>query len=106
VTNTGVTITGHTWRAAKFRPIAQGLWAGMDLYRATTAATRGLGFPDRIRRTVPILASQGFSVRIGAMRTENPWLARMDRPHSVVPYDTQWEVEGLFLPASSLVPTG
>jgi hypothetical protein len=45
------------WRAAKFRPTcmfgAQGLWAGRDLYRATLAVTRDLGFPSFIRRTTP-----------------------------------------------------
>jgi hypothetical protein len=43
------------WRAAKFRPMfdAQGLWAGRDLYRATLAVTRGLGFFGLIRRTAP-----------------------------------------------------
>jgi hypothetical protein len=43
------------WRAAKFRPIlgAQGLWAGRDFYRATSAVTRGLGFTGLIRRTAP-----------------------------------------------------
>jgi hypothetical protein len=41
------------WRAAKFRPMlgAQGLWAGRDLYRATSAVTRDLGFFGLIRRT-------------------------------------------------------
>jgi hypothetical protein len=43
------------WRAAQFRPMigAQGLWAGMDLYRAKPAVTRDLGFSGLIRRTVP-----------------------------------------------------
>jgi hypothetical protein len=43
------------WRAAKFRPIlgAQGLWAGRDLYRATPAVIRDLGFSGLIRRTAP-----------------------------------------------------
>jgi hypothetical protein len=43
------------WRAAKFRPTlgAQGLWAGRDLYRATPAVTRDLGFSGLIRRTAP-----------------------------------------------------
>jgi hypothetical protein len=43
------------WRAAKFRPVlgAQGLWAGRDLYRATPAVTRDLGFSGLIRRTAP-----------------------------------------------------
>jgi hypothetical protein len=45
----------YRWRAAKFRPIlgAQGPWGGRDLYRATHAATRGLGFSGLIRRTTP-----------------------------------------------------
>ena len=44
------------WRAAKFRPMlgAQGLWAGRDLYRATSAETRDLGFFGLIRRTSPL----------------------------------------------------
>jgi hypothetical protein len=43
----------YRWRAAKFRPMlgARGLWAGRDLYRATPAVTRGLGFSGLIRRT-------------------------------------------------------
>jgi hypothetical protein len=43
----------YWWRAATFRHMldAQGLWAGRDLYRATPAATWGLGFPGLIRRT-------------------------------------------------------
>ena len=43
------------WRAAKFRPMlgAQGLWAGRDLYRATLAVTRDLGFSGLILRTSP-----------------------------------------------------
>jgi hypothetical protein len=42
-------------RAAKFRPMlgAQGLWAGRDLFRATPAVTRDLGFSGLIRRTAP-----------------------------------------------------
>jgi hypothetical protein len=32
---------------------AQGLWAGRDLYRATPAVTRDLGFSGLIRRTAP-----------------------------------------------------
>jgi hypothetical protein len=37
----------YRWRAAKFRPMlgAKGLWAGRDLYRATSAVKRGLSFP-------------------------------------------------------------
>jgi hypothetical protein len=43
------------WRAAKFRLMlgAQGLWAGRDLYRATSAVTRDLSFSCLIRRTAP-----------------------------------------------------
>jgi hypothetical protein len=43
------------WRATKFRPMlgAQGLWAGRDLYRATPAVIRDLGFSGLIRRTAP-----------------------------------------------------
>jgi hypothetical protein len=43
------------WRAAIFRPMlgAQGLWAGRDLYRATPAVTRDLGFSGLIWRTAP-----------------------------------------------------
>jgi hypothetical protein len=43
------------WRAAKFRPMlsAQGLRAGRDLYCATPAVTRNLGFSGLIRRTAP-----------------------------------------------------
>jgi hypothetical protein len=48
------------WRAAKFRPMlgAQGLWAGRDLYRATPAVTRGLGFSGLIRRTATKLQTR------------------------------------------------
>jgi hypothetical protein len=43
------------WRAATFRHMlsAQGPWAGRDLYRATPAVTRDLGFFGLIRRTAP-----------------------------------------------------
>jgi hypothetical protein len=43
------------WRSAKFRPVldAQGLWAGRDLYCATPAVTRDLGFSGLIWRTTP-----------------------------------------------------
>ena len=45
----------YQWRAAKFWPLlgSQGIWAGSGLYRATPAATRGLGFSGLIRRTAP-----------------------------------------------------
>jgi hypothetical protein len=53
------------WRATKFRPMlgAQGLWEGRDLYCATPAVTRGLGFP---------------------VSSEGP-------PHLVASYDTHWD---------------
>jgi hypothetical protein len=43
----------YQWRAAKPRPMlgAQVLWARRDLYCATLAVTRGLGFSSLIRRT-------------------------------------------------------
>jgi hypothetical protein len=43
------------WRAATFRPMlgAQVLWAGRDLYRATPAVTRDLGFSGFIWRITP-----------------------------------------------------
>ena len=44
------------WRNTKFRPmlVAQGLWAGRDLYRTTPAVTPDLSFAGLIRRTAPI----------------------------------------------------
>jgi hypothetical protein len=58
------------WRAAKFRPMlgAQGIWAGRDLYRATPAVARDLGFSGLI---------QGL-------------------PHSVTSYDTHGDADDLF----------
>jgi hypothetical protein len=43
------------WRAAKCRLMldTHGLWAGRDLYRATSAATWDLGFSGLIRKTAP-----------------------------------------------------
>jgi hypothetical protein len=51
----GLQNLGCRWRAAKFRPMlgAQGLLEGRDLYRATPAMTRDLGFSGLIRRTTP-----------------------------------------------------
>jgi hypothetical protein len=45
----------YRWRAAQFRFMlgAQGLWARRDIYRATPAVTRGIGFSGLIRRTAP-----------------------------------------------------
>jgi hypothetical protein len=61
----------YRWRAAKFRSMlgAQGLWVRRDLYRATPAVTRDLGFSGFIQRTAPF---------------------------SVASYDTQGDVEDLF----------
>jgi hypothetical protein len=44
------------WRTAKFWLMlgAQGLWAGRDLYLATSTVTRGFGFSGLIQRTAPI----------------------------------------------------
>jgi hypothetical protein len=58
------------WRAAKFRPmlVAQGLWAGRDLYRPTPAVTWEPVFP---------VSFEGLT-------------------HSVAFYDTQGGVEDLF----------
>jgi hypothetical protein len=46
----------YRWRATKFRLMlgAWGFWAGRDLYRATPALTRALGFSSLIRRTAPL----------------------------------------------------
>jgi hypothetical protein len=43
-------------KGCKFRPMigAQDLWAMRDLYRATPAMTRDLGFSGLIRRTAPL----------------------------------------------------
>jgi hypothetical protein len=47
------------WRAEKFMPMLgdQGLWAGRDLYRATSAVTRDLSFSSLIRSTANLVAS-------------------------------------------------
>jgi hypothetical protein len=75
------------WRAAKFRPMlgAQGLWAGRDLYCATPAVTRYLGFSGLIQRTAP------FSRLIRHTRgCGGSTLTRiLTGPHSVAFYDTQ-----------------
>jgi hypothetical protein len=59
----------HHWRVAKVRPLlcAQGLWAGRDLYRATLAVTRDLGFSGLIRTTAPISRSP-FTTNKGMWR--------------------------------------
>jgi hypothetical protein len=65
------------WRAAKFRLMlgAQGLWAGRDLYRATPAATRDLGFKiisGLIRRTAPFSRLLRHAWGCGGPRIEEP----------------------------------
>jgi hypothetical protein len=49
----GVTIIGEGLQNLGMCSGAQGPRAGRDLYRATPAVTRGLGFPGLIRRTAP-----------------------------------------------------
>jgi hypothetical protein len=67
----------ETSRAAKLKPLLgdQGLRAGLDLYRATPAMTRGLSFQ---------------------VSSEGP-------PYLVASYNTQGNAEDLFLPESSQV---
>jgi hypothetical protein len=82
------------WRAAKFRPMlgAQGLWAGKDLYRATPAVKRGLGFSGLIQRIAPISRLLRHAWGCGG-----PILTRiLTGPLSVAFYDTQGDVEDLF----------
>ena len=91
----------YRWRAAKFRPMlgAQGLWAGRDLYRATPAVTRSLGFSGLIRRTALFSRLLRHTMSCGV-----PILTRiLTGPHSVASYDTQGDAEDLFLPGSSRV---
>jgi hypothetical protein len=59
-----VIITG---RDAKFRPMlsAHGLWAGRDLYHATPAVTRDLGFSGFIRRTAPFSCLLRYTMECG-----------------------------------------
>ena len=82
------------WRAAKFKPMlgARGLWAGRDLYRATPAVTRGLGFSGLIRRTAPIsrLLWHTWECR-GSILTRI-----LTGLLTVAFYDTQGDVEDLF----------
>jgi hypothetical protein len=54
----------YRWRAAKFRSMlgAQGLWAGRDLYRATSAVTRDLGFSRLIRMKWPLTICKGMQI--------------------------------------------
>jgi hypothetical protein len=64
----------YQWRTAKFRSMlgAQGHSAGRDLYRATPAVTRDLGFSGLIRRTAPF--SRLLRHTRGMLRTySNPY---------------------------------
>jgi hypothetical protein len=79
------------WRAAKFRPMlgAHGLWAGRDLYRATRAVTRDLGFSGLIRRTTPfsrlLRHTRGYGESIlTRILTENPQYVNWDVKHKIV----------------------
>jgi hypothetical protein len=82
------------WRAAKFRPMlgAQGLWAGRDLFHATSAVTQGLGFSRLIRRTAP------FSCLLRHIRGcgESILTRIFTGPHLVASCDTQGGMEDLF----------
>jgi hypothetical protein len=72
--------------------VAQGLWAGRGLYRATPAVTRDFGF---MRRT-PF--SYFFRHERGSWW---PILTQtLTRPHSVASYNMQGDAEDLFLPRS------
>jgi hypothetical protein len=90
----------YQWRATKFRAMlgAQGIWAGRDLYRATSAVTRGLSFSGLIRSTAQfsrfLRLARGCRGRI---------LTRIliTGPHSLASYDTQGDAEDPFLPGSS-----
>jgi hypothetical protein len=80
----------HRWRAAKFWPMlgAQGLWAGRDLYSATPAVKRDLGFSGIIRRTAPFCRLLRHTRGCGG--------SNLTGPLSVAFYDTQGDVEDLF----------
>jgi hypothetical protein len=71
---------------------AQGLGAGRDLYRATPAVTRDLGFSGLIRRTAPFCRLLRHTRGCG-----KSILTRiLTGPLSVASYDTQGDVEDLF----------
>jgi hypothetical protein len=82
------------WRDAKFSAIlgAQGLWAGRDLYRATPAVTRDLGFSGLIRRTALFSRLLRHTRGCG----ESILTRILTVPHSVASCDTQGGVEKLF----------
>jgi hypothetical protein len=89
----------YRWTAAKFKHIlgAQGHLAGRDLYRATPAVTRSLGFFAPIRRTAPfsrlLRPTRGYG---GSILTRI-----LTGPHWVAFYDMQGDAEDLILPGSS-----
>jgi hypothetical protein len=91
----------YRWRATKFRPMlgVQGLWAGRDLYRTAPAVTPDLGFSGLIRKTAP------FSCLLWHIKScGGSILTRiLTGTHSVALYDTQRDVEDLFLPWPSQV---
>jgi hypothetical protein len=91
----------YRWRAAKFRPMlgTQGLWAGRDLYRATPAETRGLGFSGLIRMTSPFCCLLRHTRGCGGSILTRIFTG----PLLVAFYDTQGDVEDLFSPRSSRV---
>jgi hypothetical protein len=66
----------YRWRVAIFRPMlgAQGLWAGRDLYRATPAVTRDLGFSGLIRRCPPLLLYPSLGKFTGLRYTRLWWI--------------------------------
>jgi hypothetical protein len=76
-----------TRTVVKSRPMltAQGLWAGRDLYRATPALTRNLGFSGFIRRTAPFSRLLRHTRWFG--RSILTWILK--GPLSVAFYDTQ-----------------
>jgi hypothetical protein len=71
---------------------AQGLWAERDLYRATLAVTRDVGFSGLIRRTAPF--SRLLRHTRGCGESILTWI--LTGPLSVAFYDTQEDVEDLF----------
>jgi hypothetical protein len=78
---------------------AQGFWAGRDLYRATLAVTRDVGFSGIIRRTAPISHLLRHTRGCGwSILTQI-----LTGPLSIALYNTQGDVDGLFQPGSSWV---
>jgi hypothetical protein len=90
----------YWWRAAKLWPMltAQGLWAGRDIYRATSALTQGLGFSGLIRRTAP------FSCLLQHTRGCGGYIIIriLMGPLSIISFDTQGDAKDLFLSGSPL----